>query len=99
MRTFAEDFAPLRAALRTGMAKKVAVLTPEQMVVELRLTPAKILYLKKTGVPADLVATLHAVYWTMRRHRLLPDRKKNLPANDRWPAWLKIYRARTTKTH
>lgn len=88
-RNFIRDFAPLEAALARSTKIGGSVMTPEQMIVELHLTP-------------PLVRRIECQYWIrlpwfvpayaiLKRHRLMPS------ARTRWEGWLKSYRQRRTE--
>ncbi len=96
MNSFKSDFAPFEKSLRReGRLKGGAfVMTPERMVIELRLTPAKIRHLG--GQIPILARPLAETYWVLRRHQMLPSQLK-LPtkgASDRWDSWMGAYTAR-----
>ena len=96
MNTFKSDFAPLEKSLRreARLMDGAIVMTPERMVIELRLTPAKIRHLGKQ-IPI-LKRPLTETYWVLRRHQMLPSQLK-LPtkgASDRWDSWMGAYTAR-----
>jgi len=82
-KSFAQDFAALEAALRRQRRQRVVVMTPEQLVVELRLTPRSVKQIERRfGVSFRWHA---ATYAALRRHKLMP-RKRML-----WETWLQQY--------
>jgi hypothetical protein len=84
-RKFREDFENLEQALRKEKANGGCVMTPERMVVELRLQPRLVRNIEKQyhiKLPWFL-----PVYTALEYHRLLPWSKS-------WDKWLVRYRAK-----
>lgn len=96
MNSFKSDFAPLEKSLRRELRLNAGglIVTPEQMVVELRLTPNKIQHLSEQ-VPS-LARSLTEAYRVLRRHNMLPSqlRTKTTIANERWASWKRAYEKR-----
>lgn len=82
---FEANFADFERALRFGALFGTTILTPEQMVVELRLTPARLRDIH-ARFPLALpgAGPAHA---RLRRHALFPAAKLD------WAEWLGQYRA------
>ncbi len=80
---FLLDFAPLEEALAFGKRRKCGVLTPEMMIVELRLTPKRVAEIERRN--EIRLPWFAPAYWAMRRHGLLRLRTRS------WERWLAIY--------
>lgn len=82
-RTFAVDFAALEKALLKQRRERIVVMTPEQLIVELALTPQKVARIeKKFGVRLDWHAKAYAA---LCRHNLMPAKPIE------WEVWLGRY--------
>jgi hypothetical protein len=85
---FQADFADLRRALNRErrLPRGGVVMTPERMIVELRLTPKKVATLEaEYGISLPWFAPAYAA---LKRHSLFPRRKLA------WGKWLKLYQAK-----
>lgn len=81
---FDSDFAPLERAIRYAALINGDVLTPEQMVIELDLTPAR---LREMEMRTNLrFGCLASAYEILARHSLFPA------ARTTWGEWLVKYR-------
>lgn len=82
---FILDFEPLEGSLSRTSRRGVYEMTPEQMIVELRLSPKKVREIKRrTGY--SFYAWFTEAYRVMKRHGLLD------PKNSSWESWLTRYR-------
>ena len=84
MNSFREDFAALERSLRRERRDGGVIITPERLVVELGLGPAKIRRIAKYA--PSLAISLAATYRNMRSHHLLPARDNKV-----WGDWLRVY--------
>lgn len=81
--SFAQDFAPLEAALSRQKREGVFVVTPEQLIVELCLRPKSVKQIERRfGVELGWFSSTYAA---LRRQRLLPNRPVL------WETWLRQY--------
>lgn len=82
---FEADFADFERALRFGTLFETTIMTPEQMVVELRLTSARVRDMRqRLSLAFPWAGPTHAL---LRRHALFPAAKMD------WEKWLGQYRA------
>lgn len=82
-RSFARDFAALESALLRQRRERVVVMTPEQLIVELALTPRKVKRIEKRfGIKLKWHS---GAYAALCRHRLMPVRPTG------WEVWLERY--------
>lgn len=86
---FFRDFAPLEASLAHGAKAGGTVMTPEQMIVELNLTPRLVRRLERRY--RILFPWFAPTYAILKRHDLTPS------ARTSWEGWLKSYRKRRTE--
>lgn len=86
---FFRDFAPLEASLGRGAKAGSTVMTPEQMIVELHLTPRLVRRLERRY--RILFPWFAPTYTILVRHGLLPSARTD------WEGWLKSYRKRRTE--
>ncbi len=87
-KTLAGDFAALEMTLRreAELPNRTTIMSPDRMVVELRLTPEKARDIEARG-GIDL-RWVDPVYSAMKRHGLYPERRTS------WETWLKKYHQR-----
>lgn len=91
LREFQRDFADLEISLRAQRkrGRRSFILTPECMVVELRLNEAKISRLERRyGLR---LTALRKAYHVLKRHGLLPRGRIG------WEQWLPDYKCRKNK--
>lgn len=87
-RTFLRDFAPLEAALVRSAPNRGTVMTPEQMIIELHLTPPLVRRIERQyRIQFPWFAPAYTI---LKRHDLLPTTRTL------WKDWLKRYRRRRT---
>lgn len=83
---FSQAFAPLETSLTRRAKMGGTVMTPEQMIVELHLTPLLVRQIE--GRFRIRLPWFKPTYANLKRHGLMP--RERIP----WEEWLKDYRKR-----